>query len=72
MRGRKEVQLFLDDPNTPVLCVRALRGGGLRLGNKLELLEGGSEGTAEWCEEINPTYACRFLDRALSPQENRT
>ncbi len=40
------MQLFLDDPNTPVLCVRALRGGGLRLGNNLELLERGSEGTA--------------------------
>ena len=40
------MQLFLDDPNTPVLCVRALRGGGLRLGNTLGLLEGGSEGAA--------------------------
>lgn len=39
------MQLFLDDPNTTVLCVRALRGGALRLGNSLGFLEGGeSEG----------------------------
>ncbi|CAB1111921.1 unnamed protein product [Ectocarpus sp. CCAP 1310/34] len=43
VQGRKELQLFLDDANTAVLCVWALRVGDLRLDNGLELLDGGSE-----------------------------
>ncbi|CAM9204031.1 unnamed protein product, partial [Ectocarpus fasciculatus] len=43
VQGKKELQLFLDDPNTAVLCVRALRGGGVRLDNGLDFLDEGSE-----------------------------
>ena len=35
IRGEKELELFLDDPNTPVLCVRSLRGGGFHLENSI-------------------------------------
>lgn len=35
VQGRKEVQLFLDDPNTSVLCVREMRDGGFRFDNRL-------------------------------------
>lgn len=46
VQGKKEVQLFLDDPNTTVLCVRTLHGGGFRMENHLGLAEG---------QEGNPT-----------------
>lgn len=57
VRGRKEVQLFLDDPNTAVLCVRALRGGGVRLSNSLGLLDGGPEGSTEGRTYLFLVYA---------------
>lgn len=35
VRGRKELQLFLDDPSVAVLCVHSIEGGGFRLSNSL-------------------------------------
>lgn len=72
VRGRKEVQLFLDDPNTAVLCVRALRGGGVRLSNSLGLLQGGSEGAAEGRHFFFFFFSSSFGKAAVPPVSPQT
>lgn len=36
IQGERELKIFLDDPNSSVLCVRSLPGGSFRLTNALE------------------------------------
>lgn len=47
IQGERALKLFLDDPSTSVLCVRALRSGGFRLTNSLGAPENAKEGAID-------------------------